>query len=117
MAKKLLDIEEVPSFLTNKVKQDLKFKTGNFIWRVKFNIPLDPKTVNSDTMYVTDSQNQKLQTYIRYDVQSDVIEVEPLEPYAPTGHYHLNITTQVKSKGGQSLRSPISIKFGFSEGS
>ncbi|MBQ9200593.1 MAG: Ig-like domain-containing protein [Lachnospiraceae bacterium] len=116
MAKKLLDIEDVPSFLTNKVKQDLKFKTGNFVWRVTFNIPLDPKTVNSDTMYVTNSQDQKLQTYIRYDVKNEVIEVEPLEPYATTGYYFLNITTRVKSKGGQSLRDPISIKFGFAEG-
>ena len=65
MAKNLIDIEDIPPQLANKVKQDLRFKTGNFVWRVRFNIPLDPHTVNKDTMYVTNSQNQKLRSYIR----------------------------------------------------
>ena len=69
MAKNLIDIEDIPPQLANKVKQDLKFKTGNFVWRVRFNIPLDPHTVNKDTMYVTNS------------------------------------------KGGQSLKEPVQIKF------
>ena len=42
MAKNLIDIEDIPPQLANKVKQDLRFKTGNFVWRVRFNIPLDP---------------------------------------------------------------------------
>lgn len=111
MSKGLLDIEDIPPYLANKVKQNLKFKTGNFIWRVRFNIPLDPKTVNKDTMYVTNSQNQKLRSYIRYDVEKEQIEVEPLEPYATNEYYYLIITTDVKSRGGQSLNEPVQIKF------
>lgn len=111
MAKGLLDIEDIPPQLANKVKQNLKFKTGNFIWRVRFNIPLDPKTVNKDTMYVSNSQNQRLRTYIKYDPAKELIEIEPLEPYAENEYYHLVITTKVKSKGGQSLREPVQIKF------
>lgn len=111
MAKKLLEIEDVPSYLSNKVKQDLKFKTGNFVWRVQFNVPLDPQTVNSDTMFVTNASDQKMQTHIRYDIQNEIIEVEPLDPYAPDAYYYLNISTRVKSKGGQSLREPVKIKF------
>jgi len=74
MAKNLIDIEDIPPQLANKVKQDLRFKTGNFVWRVRFNIPLDPHTVNKDTMYVTNSQNQKLRSYIRYDTKNEIIE-------------------------------------------
>lgn len=111
MAKNLLDIEDIPPYLSSKVKQDLKFKTGNFVWRVKFNIPLDPKTVNKDTMYVANSSNQKLRTYIRYDIEKEQIEVEPLEPYATNQYYYLIISTNVKSKGGQSLSEPVQIKF------
>ena len=70
MTKNLIDIEDIPPQLANKVKQDLRFKTGNFVWRVRFNIPLDPHTVNKDTMYVTNSQNQKLRSYIRYDTKN-----------------------------------------------
>ena len=111
MARGLIEIEDIPPQLTNKVKQDLKFKTGNFVWRVKFNIPLDPKTVNKDTMYLVNSQNEKLRTYIKYDMENGQIEVEPLEPYATNEYYHLIITTNVKSRGGQSLSEPIQIKF------
>lgn len=111
MAKHLLDIEDIPPQLANKVKQDLKFKTGNFVWRIRFNIPLDPKTVNKDTMYVTNSQNQRLGAYIRYDTKNEIIEVEPLEAYATNELYALTITTDVKSKGGQSLKEPVQIRF------
>lgn len=111
MARNILEINEIPPHLINKVKQDLKFKTGNFIWKVRFNIPLDPKTVNKDTMYVANSQNQKLRTYIKYDTDHEIIEIEPLEPYATNEQYSLIITTSVKSRGGQSLSEPVSIKF------
>ncbi len=111
MAKNLLEIEDIPPYLANKVKQNLKFKTGNFVWRVRFNIPLDPKTVNKDTMYVMNSQNQRLQTYIKYDVKNELIEIEPLEPYATNELYTLIISTNVKSRGGQTLNEPVSVKF------
>ena len=110
MAKNLIDIEDIPPQLANKVKQDLRFKTGNFVWRVRFNIPLDPHTVNKDTMYVTNSQNQKLRSYIRYDTKNEIIEVEPLEPYSTNEYYFLTITKNVKSRGGQSLKEPVQIK-------
>lgn len=111
MAKHLLDIEDIPPSLANKVKQDLKFKTGNFVWRVRFNIPLDPKTVNKDTMYVVNSTDKKLQTSIWYNVKDEQIEIEPLEPYSTNEYYRLIITTNVRSKGGQSLKQPVTIKF------
>ena len=108
---KYLDIEAMSDGLEDKVKQNLKFKTGNFVWKVRFNIPLDPKTVNKETMYVTNSQNQRLQTYIHYDTQNELIEIEPLEPYATNELYSLIITTNVKSRGGQRLGEPVSVKF------
>ena len=81
------------------------------MWRVRFNIPLDPHTVNKETMYVMNSQNQKLQSYIRYDTKNEIIEVEPLEPYSTNEYYFLTITKNVKSRGGQSLKEPVQIKF------
>lgn len=111
MAKNILEIEDIPPALSNKVKQDLKFKTGKFVWRVRFNTPLDPKSVNRETMYVVNSEGQKLQTFINYDTEHELIEVEPLEAYATSEQYTLIITTNVKSKGGQSLPEPVQIKF------
>lgn len=111
MAKAMIDIEEIPPSLSNKVKQDLKFKTGNFIWRVRFSTPLDPKSVNPNTMYVANSQNQKLRTKIKCNTEEEIIEIEPLEPYATNEYYFLIITSDVKSKGGQKLSEPVKIKF------
>lgn len=111
MAYNHIEISDIPSNLSNKVKQNLRFKTGNFVWRVKFNIPLDPKTVNNNTMYVTNSQNQKMRSYINYNMELGQIEIEGTEAYATSEQYTLHITTQVKSKGGQSLKEPVQIKF------
>lgn len=38
-----LSIEGMTEDLEGKVKQDLKYKTGKFLWKVKFNVPLDQK--------------------------------------------------------------------------
>ena len=46
MATNYLEIEST-SGLSQSVKQALRFKTGNFIWRVRFNTALDPQTVKS----------------------------------------------------------------------
>ena len=42
-----LEFESMSEGMEDKVKQNLKFKTGNFVWKIKFNVPLDPKTVNN----------------------------------------------------------------------
>lgn len=111
MAHNLIEISDIPAELSSKVKQNLRFKTGNFVWRVKFNIPLDPKTVNNNTMYVTNSLNQKLRSYITYNIEKGIIEIEGIEAYATSEQYTLHITTNVHSKGGQSLKEPVQIKF------
>lgn len=52
MARDYLDILNVDESVQNKVHQRLKFRTGKFVWKVKFNIPLDPRTVNNNNLYV-----------------------------------------------------------------
>lgn len=112
MATNYLNIEAVSDDdIEAKIKQDLKFKTGKFIWRVKFNVPLDPQTVNNINLYVTTVNQTPLKTAIRYDSIGNSIEIEPLESYGQNESYVLNITTKVRSKGGQSLKKPIQIQF------
>lgn len=108
---KYLNIEAVSGEEESKIKQRLKFKTGKFVWKVKFNTPLDPKTVNNVNLYVTTLNQTPLKTFIRYDVISNTIEIEPLEAYSQNESYVLNITTKVRSKKGQFLKSPIKIQF------
>lgn len=39
MATNYIKIESVTGGVKNRVKQNLKFKTGNFVWRIKFTAP------------------------------------------------------------------------------
>lgn len=106
-----LAFESMTQELEGKVQEDMKFKTGKFIWRIKFNIPLDPKTVNNVNLYVTSQSLSPLRTAIRYNSLENEIEVEPLEPYAQSESYILNITTNVTSLKGQPLKKPLQVQF------
>lgn len=111
MNTQFIEIEEVPAEYAGKVKQTLRFKTGKFVWRVRFNIPLDPDSVNQNSMFVSNLTGQRVKSAIRYDAQLNQIEVEPLEAYVQDQYYYLNVTTNVKSRGGQKLKKPIQLKF------
>ena len=86
-----LEFESMSEGMENKVKQNLKFKTGNFLWKIKFNVPLDPKTVNNVNLYVTSLNLSPLKTAIRYNSLENEIEIEPMEAYAQNESYILNI--------------------------
>lgn len=111
MQKNYIEIEDVPKGYENRVKQNLSFKTGKFIWRCRFTTALDPSTINSNNLYVEDATGTRLQTKFTYNDADMEIELEPLDPYAQNTDYFLNITTKVKSRGGQHLKEPVQIKF------
>ena len=62
-----LEIKNVSDGYLSKVRQDLKFKTGNFVWKIFFNIPLNPATVNNQNLTVLDSSGKPLKTSISYN--------------------------------------------------
>ena len=104
-----VDIESTTA-LEQGVRQSLKFKTGNFVWRVRFNTALDPRTVNSQNMYVTSSSGM-LKVNISYDSLRNEVQIEPLEPYAKDEVYSLHITKKVTSKGKKNLKDEIEVQF------
>ncbi len=106
-----INIETPEGVDAKTVKQNLKFKTGKFVWRIKFSAPLDPATVNNTNLYVTDEGDQRLKTAIHYNSDTHEIEVEPLEPYAKDASYNLNVSKDVKSVGGQSLKAAVKVPF------
>ena len=111
MAAQYLDIEDVPEDLQKKVHQNLAFRTGSFVWRIKFNTPLNPSTVNASTMYLTNEIGAPVNANIQYNPDTNMIEIEPTQAYAEGVFYYLNISTKVRSRGGQQLKKPIRIKF------
>ncbi len=113
MKNKYINIESVSEDEKDKVKQALKFRTGKFVWRVKFSAPLSPSTVNNRNLYVTSLNQVPLKTRIRYNSIDQYIEIEPLEAYSPNESYILTITTKVKSAGGQRLKKEVQIQFKY----
>ena len=110
----LLEIENLSDDTDtgHRVKQNLKFKTGKFIWRVRFTAPLNPATVNNINMFVTSEESGSiLRTTFRYNAVTNEVEIEPLDPYAKNTAYILHVTKNVRSKGGQNLKDEIKIKF------
>jgi len=106
-----IQFESIPNDMEGKVKQNLKFKTGKFVWRVKFTAPLDPATINNMNLYVTTTSDTPLKTSIHYNSDTNEIEIEPLEAYAKDSSYVLHISKRVRSVGGQNLKSDISLQF------
>lgn len=106
-----IDIESPEGVDSKNVRQNLKFKTGKFVWRIKFSAPLDPATVNNTNLFVTDIHGTKLKTAIHYNNDTHEIEIEPLEAYVKDASYNLNVSKSVKSVGGQSLKSDVKVPF------
>lgn len=106
-----ITIESIVGSGKNNVKQDLKFKTGSFVWRIKFTAPLNPATVNNRNLYVTSLNQVPLSANIRYDTVENCIEIEPLSPYTKNESYLLHVTKNVKSKSGKALSNEITIQF------
>ena len=88
------------------IKEDLKTKTLDFIWRIKFSAPLDPETVNNINMYVTSSKNVPLKTSIKYDSILHSIEIKPLAEYIPGETYILTITNTTTCATLRIIRVP-----------
>lgn len=111
MNSNFINIESVTGENQDKIKQALKFRTGNFVWRIKFSTELNPATVNNRNLYVTSANQIPLKTQIRYDSVNKYIEIEPIEPYMENESYILNVTKNVKSRGGKNLNQNIQIQF------
>jgi len=106
-----ITIESVSGGGRNLIKQDLKQRTNQFVWRIKFSTPLNPSTVNNKNVFITTLNNTPLLTNIRYDSVNNYIEIEPLEPYSNNESYLLHVTTNVESKNRKRLPNEITIQF------
>ena len=111
MSAHYIKIEEVTGEAKSKVHQTLKFPTANFVWRIKFNLPLRASTVNNNTCYVTNMDGHPLKTHISYNSTNQYIQIEPLEGYLKGVSYILHITTNVLPVKGKRLQSNVSIQF------
>ncbi len=106
-----LNIKSATEGYDKLIKQDIKFHTNVFMWKIIFNIPLNPATVNNQNLSVVGPNRKLLNTRITYDADTHAINIEPLETYSPGETYTLLVTRAVESKGGQRLKKEITVEF------
>jgi len=97
--------------LKDKIQTHLGDDTDNIFWYIKFNIPLDETSVSEKTMNVTDADGYLMRTEITYDDNRHLIVISPLDTYEQEVFYILRISTKVKSKRGNNLKSKMYILF------
>ncbi len=97
--------------LNNKMRAKITDTEGPIYWYIKFNLKLDPNSISSKSMYVTDLGGYVLNTYIEYDSEKNVIAITPLDTYEQEYYYVLHITRNVRSEKGTTLKKQINILF------
>ena len=102
--------------LKDKLKIDLSGDLDSVYWYIRFNIPLDEKSVNEKTMEVTDTDGYIMRTDISYKTKDNRITISPLDTYEEDRYYLLKISRKVRSAKGQNLKTVISIVFKLYQG-
>ncbi|MFV0503009.1 MAG: tetratricopeptide repeat protein [Lachnospirales bacterium] len=97
--------------LESKIHRKIDRSKDTVYWYIKFNIPLDPNSVNGGSMYVTDIGGYVMETFIEYSEKSNLISISPIDTYEQKVYYILNITTSVRSAKGNRLPRKVYILF------
>ncbi len=103
-------VSNIPG-LADKLTSNLEGSADLAKWYMKFNIPLDPATVNHRTMMVTDTEGYIMETEISYQQRNNAIVISPLNSYEENRYYILSVSKQVCSAKGQNLKRKIYIMF------
>jgi len=80
-------------------------------WTVTFNMPIDPSSVNNETIYVVDEWGYQVDTVVVCGDDGKSAIVKPVIPYRNGGKYELVIGSGVKSTSGVLLKQPMRMKF------
>ena len=108
---KNLHIKTTDPGLSGKIKTNIVEPDGTIYWYIRFNMSLDPSSVSKYTMNVTEKNGYILNTIITYDTKKNVIVLNPTDLYRQNEYYLLNISTKVKSSGGNHLKKSVHVLF------
>lgn len=97
--------------LNNRIYTKIDPNKDTVYWYIKFNMPLDPSSVNSKSMRVTDVGGYVLRTYIEYSTENNLITISPIDSYTQGNYYILTLTTKVRSAKGNNLPKEVHIVF------
>ena len=83
------------------------------VWSVKFNSPIDDKTLISskESIGVIDLQGNLINTTPIYDSGSNTVKITPVSNYKPGQVYYLIVGMNIKSNNGKSMKKPVIMRF------
>jgi len=94
-------------FLSQKQNKD-----PNKVWTIIFNTALDKKTITDGSIWVSDSQGNKLATTLTITEDLKSVKISVLnQSYNSNENYSLNIESSVQALNGKKLSSGVSMPF------
>lgn len=88
----------------------------NKAWTVKFNRELDPDSVNSSNMFITDGGgHNRLPAHLELDNNGCTVKIIPLLDYLPGQEYYLYLGQDLRSCSGSRLGRWVRMKFSTRE--
>ncbi|MCL2576233.1 MAG: tetratricopeptide repeat protein [Defluviitaleaceae bacterium] len=97
--------------IKGRITTNITEPDGEVHWFIRFNIPLDPTTVNRNTMNITDKKGYILNSIITYDDTRNLIVLNPMDLYRQNESYILNVSKKVRPARGKPLKKSIHILF------
>ena len=97
--------------LKDKISVHVPDGSDKVFWYIRFNLSLDPKSVNPKTMKVMDSKGFILETEISYSPEFNLIVISPVDAFEKNEFYILKIRGNVRSEKKQKLKNEINILF------
>lgn len=81
-------------------------------WNLTFNWPLKSATVTKQNIFIRDTKNNNVNNTLKLNSDEKTVTVDaPQGGYLPGKRYNMNITSNVRTKGGNGLSSPSVFEF------
>ncbi len=79
---------------------------------IEFNTAIDPDSISVESIYITDSSDQKLNSITLYPISNNKkIKVINQEPYIPDASYELHVASNLEGLNGKHLKTHVTIPF------
>jgi len=81
-------------------------------WTIEFNTPIDPDSISVESIYITNSSEQKLDSITLYPISNNKkIRVINQKPYNSGASYELHVASNLEGLNGKHLKNHVNIPF------
>lgn len=92
------------TYLEDKVTYDV-----NKVWSITFTLPVDPQSINPNTIYLKDSNGDIVPTTLTS--KDNIVDIVPVTSYEKNKRYTIYVGPNIKSLSGKTLTSNVQVHF------